>query len=77
MSNVVSLRRSKDDLKDRVLDEIKNNSNHFQFYITFPEEDEGKIFFYTNFDPGANEIYAIEALLDYLRSQVYTVVEDT
>lgn len=76
MSNVVSLRRSKEDLKEKAIEEIRNNTNTYQFYISYPENKEGKIFFYTNFDPGANEIYALEALLAHFRDNAYTIVED-
>lgn len=76
MTNVISLRRTKDDLKEKVIEKIKDNDNTSQFFISYPENDEGKIFFYTNFSPGASEIYALEALLDYMRDNAYEVVEE-
>lgn len=76
MTNVISLRRTKDDLKEKVIEQIKDNTNTSQFFISYPENDEGKIFFYTNFSPGAAEIYALEALLDYMRDNAYEVVEE-
>jgi len=77
MTNIVNFRRRQDDFKEEAIEEIRNDSNGYRFYITFPEEDEGKVFFYSNFKPGLRELYAVETVLDFIRSQMFAVEEDS
>jgi anion-transporting ArsA/GET3 family ATPase len=74
-NNVVSFRRRKDGIKDEVIAAIEQNDNSYQFYITFPESEEGKIFFYSNFTPGMRELMALESVLEYMRDQAFPVEE--
>jgi len=76
MTNIIAFRRKQDDLTAQVVEDITNNTNTLKFYITFPEEDEGKTFFYTNFTPGMRELYAMEMVLDYMHNQVFAIEED-
>lgn len=76
MSNVVNLKRSHESLKETAIDAIKNSENTLQFFISFPEEDNGQIFVYSNFTPGVREVYALEKLMDYLMEQEFTINDE-
>jgi len=76
MTNIIAFRRTNEDLKEKVIEEIEANTNDSKFYITFPENGEGKVFFYTNFNPGMQELYAMEMVLEYMRNQIFAVEED-
>lgn len=75
-NNIIAFRRTQDDLKEQVIEDIKENTNELKFYITFPEE-EGKVFFYSNFSPGMKELYAMEMVLEHMRNQIFFVEDDS
>jgi hypothetical protein len=79
MTNVIKLRRTDEDLKERMIEQVNEDKNYYHMLITFPkdaDDPEGRTMFYSNFESGHRELFAIEMVQQFMLGQLYTVEEE-
>lgn len=77
MGQVIKFTREKEDIKGKAIKSIQEAEGELHLFVSFPKDDEGDIFFLSNFEAGVREIAAIETVLSFLTNQHFDVEDVT